>query len=136
MNAFLIQDEIDKNLDLLYPIMHFLMRFMVKADREFLPEFIAKIERECMFEGIRHESSFIANTIPILEIVWANYLKNKIIESEDIEIVKTLLALDNSGKIFKTDTNFLILLMLAEPGYAKSIMIPEENDGGFIKSSL
>lgn len=127
MNAFLIQDEIDKNLDLLYPIMHFLMRFMVKADRDFLPEFITKIERECMFEGIRHESSFIANTIPILEMVWANYLKNKMIESEDIETVKTLLALDNSGKIFKTDANFLILLKLADPEYAKFIMIPEDN---------
>ena len=86
----------------------------MKVDREFLPEFIAKIERECMFEGTRHESSFIANTIPILEMIWKNYSRYKMIKSEDIEIVKTLAELDNSGKLFKTDPNFLILLKLSK----------------------
>ena len=113
-NAFLIQDDIDKNLDLLYPISHFLMRFMIEADHEFLPEFIAKIERECMFEGVRHESSFIANTIPILEMVWKNYSRYKMIKSEDIKIIKTLAELDNSGKLFKTNPNFLMLLKLSK----------------------
>lgn len=133
MNAFLIQGEIDKNLDLLYPITHFLMRFMVKVERDFLPEFIAKIERECMFEGIRHESSFIANTIPILEMVWVNYLKKNMIQSEDIEIIKMVAALDKTCKLFKTNTNFLILLMLAEPDYAKSVIIPEESEKTYKK---
>lgn len=124
VNAFFIQDEIDKNLDsdLLLPISQFLLRFMVKVDREFLPEFISKIERECMFEGVRHESSFIANTIPILEVVWENYSRYKMIKSEDIEIVKTLAELDNSGKLFKINPNFLILLRLSK----------EENNGKFV----
>ncbi len=136
MNAFRIQDEVDKNLNLLYPITHFLMRFMVRVDQDFLPEFITKIERECMFEGVRHESSFIANSIPILEMVWVNYLKNKKIESEDIEIIKMLATMDKTDKLFRTDAKFLILLMmLAEPGdhtiTEKYIQHCVENYGNF-----
>ena len=126
MNAFLIQDEIDKNLDLFYPISHFLLRFMAKADNDFLQEYLTKIERDCMFEGKKHKPSFLANILPILEMVWANYLKNRMIGSKDIEIVKTIAAMDNSIMLFKNNTNFLILLMLIEPEYAKSIMTPEE----------
>ena len=110
MNVFHIQDEIDKNLDLLYPISQFLMRFMAKVDREFLPGYIAKIERECMFEGARHESSFIANSLPILEIIWINYIKNKaVIGPEDEEIIKNLISLDISGNLFKSNPKFIIL---------------------------
>ena len=127
VNAFRIQDEIDMNLDLFYPISHFLFRFMIKADSDFIPQYLMKIERECMFEGVRHESSFLANTIPILDIIWKNYKKNNAIGTADIEVIKTLIVMDNSDKLFKTNDNFLILLILAEPEYAKSIMIPEEN---------
>ena len=133
MNSFLIQDEIDKNLDLLYPISQFLMSFIAKVDRDFLPQYLMNVERECMFEGIRHESSFLANTIPILDIIWVNYKENNAIETADIKIIKALIALDNSGKLFKTNTLFLILLIIAEPEYAKSIMIPDENSKVYAK---
>lgn len=117
LNAFLIQDEIDKNLDLLYPISQFLMRFMMKADNDFIPQNLTKIERDCMFEGIRHESSFLANTIPIMEIILKNFLKYLEIKTEDKRIMKTLTSMDISNKLFKSNKNFLFLQILVEPDY-------------------
>ncbi len=125
MNAFHIQDEIDKNLNLMYPISSFIFRFMAKVDSDFIPEYLMKIERDCMFEGTRHESSFIANTIPILEMVWRNYCKDDLIRLEDIEIIKTLLSMDSSGKLFKSRLNFLFLRRLVEPDYNFKLTIDE-----------
>ena len=121
LNAFRIQDEIDKSLDLLYPISQFLMKFMIKADSDFIQQYLAKIERDCMFEGFRHESSFIANSIPILEIILKNFLKYKEIKLEDRRTIKSLMAMEVSNKLFKSNINFLFLRILVEPDYVYKI---------------
>ncbi len=69
LNSFSIQDEIDKSLNLMYPIVNFIMRFLIKVDNSFIFEYLSKIERECRFEGERHDTSLIANLIPILDIL-------------------------------------------------------------------
>ncbi|MCP4762862.1 MAG: hypothetical protein GY870_13870, partial [archaeon] len=61
VDAFEIQDEIDRNLNLMYPIVHFIMQFLVKCDPELISEYLVKIERECRFEGETHIPSLIAN---------------------------------------------------------------------------
>lgn len=109
MNAFFIQDEIDKSLDLLYPISQFLMRFMVKADSDFLQQYLAKIERECMLDGKRHELSFVANLIPILEMNWNNFLRYLSIKPQFEMIIKHLITMDVSDKLFRSSSNFQIL---------------------------
>ena len=70
-----------------------------------------------MFEGTRHESSFIANSILILEILWKRYQTNNVIQPEDEEIIKTLITMDFSDKLFKSNSNFQILRMIVEPEY-------------------
>ena len=115
LSAFFIQNEIDKCIDLLYPIAQFLMKFMAKVDSDFIPQYVAKIEKDCMFEGIRHESSFLANSIPILEILWKHYLTSNVIPPEEEEIIKTLITMDISDKLFKSNKNFQILRMIVEP---------------------
>ncbi|MCP4762953.1 MAG: leucine-rich repeat domain-containing protein, partial [archaeon] len=71
-DAFDIQDEIDRNLNLMYPIMKFIMRFYTRVDKSFISEYLSKIERECRFEGERHEESLIANLLPILQMLIIN----------------------------------------------------------------
>ncbi len=71
-----IQGDIEEYSGLLYPMVNWLHRFMAKADSEFIPGFLAKIERECMFEGEKHEPSLIANLVPLMKAIaissWEN----------------------------------------------------------------
>ncbi|MHA1729276.1 MAG: hypothetical protein ACTSWY_11165, partial [Promethearchaeota archaeon] len=62
MDAFKLQGEIDRVANLQYPILDFLMRFLIKADPEsdFIFDYLQKIEKECVFEGERHDVSMIA----------------------------------------------------------------------------
>jgi Tfp pilus assembly protein PilF len=117
LSAFLIQDEIDECLDLLYPISQFLFRFMIKVDSDFLPQYLAKIEKECVFEGTIHESSFVANLIPVLALFWKNYVKNGVNSPEEEEIIKTLATMDISDKLFKSHSRFQLLRNNVDPNY-------------------
>ena len=121
LNAFRIQDEIDKNLDLLYPISHFLFKFMIKVDRsKFLMQYLTKIERDCMFEGKRHDTSLIANLIPVLNILIEDFVELK--ESEDSKASLSLskvyftaiLQLNLPWEIFENRTENLILFSLVD----------------------
>ena len=114
-NAFHIQDEIDKNLGLSYPISHFLFKFMIRADSDFMPQYLAKIDRDCMFEGTKHEASFLANIIPILNMILTNFFRFKEIKPEEKEIVKALVTRDISNKLFKKHLKFLLLRLFVEP---------------------
>ncbi|MBD3353597.1 MAG: hypothetical protein GF364_19090, partial [Candidatus Lokiarchaeota archaeon] len=67
--AFKIQSEIEEEGKLSYPIAGPLMRFMARADNKFIYGYLRKIERDCMYEGLRHEACLIANLIPILKTV-------------------------------------------------------------------
>ena len=89
---------------------------MMNVDSNYIPQFIAKIERECIFEGVRHEPSFLANTIPILNLIWrSNY--NFSMSVVDKTIIKALIKMDISGNLFKSSFKFQILGMIAEPEY-------------------
>ena len=114
LNIFRIQDEIDNNLNLLYPVTRFLLKFMIRVDSDFIPQYIAKIERECMFEGTRHESSLIANLIPILELFWHNYQTLSSISQKEKEIIKMLMTMDISEQLLESNPNFLFLRKLTD----------------------
>ena len=61
LDAFQLQEEIDENLDLMYPISLFLFKFMVVIDVSFIPLFLTKIEKDCVFNGKVHKASLRAN---------------------------------------------------------------------------
>ncbi len=73
--AFRIQTEIENMGNLVYPISNFLLRFMFKVDSEFMEEYILKIERECVYEGMKYESFILMSLIPIFEALYNNYLE-------------------------------------------------------------
>jgi len=77
LDAFKIQAELDKLSNIIYPITYPLLKFMIKVDPEFIFEYLDKIEKECVFEGVLHEVSLIANLEPILEALWELYVTNK-----------------------------------------------------------
>ena len=72
LKAFEIQDEIDNNLDLMYPIASFLLHFMIKADTKFIPMFLSKIERQCVYNGETHFPSLNANLNILIKIIINN----------------------------------------------------------------
>ena len=113
-NIFRIQDEIDKNLNLLYPVTRFLLKFMIRVDSDFIPQYIAKIEKECMFEGIKHNSSLMANLIPILELLQYNYRTRSRISQKEKKIIKMLMTMDISEQLFESNPNFLSLRKLVD----------------------
>jgi hypothetical protein len=71
MNSLKIQKEIEEMAKFQYPIVNFIMKFLLKADPkgDFFLEHLKNIEKECMFEGELHKSSFLANLIPIFEVL-------------------------------------------------------------------
>jgi Leucine-rich repeat (LRR) protein len=90
LDAFSLQDGIDRNLDLMYPIASFLLKFMIKVETNFIPMFLSKIERECVFNGKMHEPSLFANLEMIIENFF--YQDSEINISDDI---KRSIILDN-----------------------------------------
>lgn len=90
---------------------------MIKVDSNFIPQYIAKIEKECMFEGIKHDSSLTANLIPILELFWDNYQILLMIPQKEKEIIKILITMDSSKTLFESNINFLFLRKIVEPEY-------------------
>jgi hypothetical protein len=90
---------------------------MIKVDSNFIPQYIAKIEKECMFEGIKHDSSLTANLIPILELFWDNYQILLMIPQKEKEIIKILITMDSSKTLFESNINFLFLRKIVELEY-------------------
>ena len=70
--SFKFQMEIDTALDLAYPMTNLLLRFMIRVDLEFLEVFLSKIDRECRYNGERHNPSYIANLLYIFRIMEEN----------------------------------------------------------------
>jgi hypothetical protein len=58
---------------LIYPIAGKLLQFMIKIDSDFVFEYLDKIDRECIFEGVRHEASLVANLIPVFEMLFEDF---------------------------------------------------------------
>jgi Leucine-rich repeat (LRR) protein len=80
-NAFKLQSAIEDYGNLMYPIASKLLLFMAKADKKFIPSYLDKIQRDCMFEGVKHKSSLIANLTPILKSISENLLRKKEFEN-------------------------------------------------------
>ncbi len=105
-DAFKIQDEVAKNLDLMYPITHFIMKFLIKVNSDFIQKYLLKIERECRFEGEYHLPSIMANIevlIKAFEPTDPDYddeikLKEKL-EIID-EIIRLFLNIGFSSKVY------------------------------------
>ncbi len=103
IKSFKIQDEIDKNLNLMYPIVNFIMKFLVKCDPKFIPEYLAKIERECRFEGKYHIPSLIANLKSLVEIIFSADSQNSFLFSFNEEERKSF-----AEKIFSMELPLIV----------------------------
>lgn len=68
-NAFRVQDEIERVGNLQYPLSSRLLMFLARIDLEYMHVYLSKINQECMFEGKRHEPSFIASLQGILQML-------------------------------------------------------------------
>jgi Leucine-rich repeat (LRR) protein len=69
VDAFKIQTQIDTAAKQMYPLAQRLLRFMAMAEPYFIPEFLYKVSKDCMYEGISHKSCIIANFTPILDML-------------------------------------------------------------------
>lgn len=72
-DAFKLESDIEMAGHLIYPIAGKLLQFMIKVDSDFLFEYLDKIDRECIFEGVRHEPSLIAGLIPVFEMLYEDF---------------------------------------------------------------
>ena len=70
--SFKLQMEIDNALNLAYPMTNLLLKFMIRVDPKFLKIFLSKIDRECRYNGERHNPSYIANLLKIFQIMEEN----------------------------------------------------------------
>jgi hypothetical protein len=68
-NAIKIQREIEQYSKLIHPISQFFLKFLIDVDNEFIFDFLLNTEKDCTFNGKMHIPSFIANTIPIMNIL-------------------------------------------------------------------
>ncbi|MHA1339946.1 MAG: hypothetical protein ACTSRZ_16100 [Promethearchaeota archaeon] len=98
INAFKIQSDIDKLTNIVYPIVYPLLKFMIKVNPEFIYEYLDKIEKECMYEGVLHQASLMANLEPILEALWEIFLTNP---SQTIPFFERIIELNPPIEIFE-----------------------------------
>ncbi len=86
-DAFRVQTEIENLGNLAYPLSNFLLKFMIKIDSEYINEYITKIERECIYEGIKSESFILMSIMPIFKALYSNY-SEQMVENQKIKIYK------------------------------------------------
>ncbi len=86
-DAFRIQNEIENMGSLAYPISNFLLKFMIKIDSKYINEYISKIERECVYEGVKSESFIFMSLIPIFKALYSNY-SGQMVENQEKKIYK------------------------------------------------
>jgi hypothetical protein len=69
LDSFRIQADIESWGRLGGTIALRLMKFIAKVDKDVMYEFLLKIEKECRYNGMKHEQSLIANLNPILHMI-------------------------------------------------------------------
>ena len=127
-NSISIQTEIEKYNKLLMPISHRLFRFVALAHPEIIEDYLIFTEKQSMYGGKRHDSSFNLNIIQILHflIVEAHELKKKgnelykiyRINLEDLFyyhkdfdlIFSAIIGMNPSAKVFLDSKKFIPLL--------------------------
>lgn len=114
-DAFRIQGEIEQQAHLQYPIQDRLMRFVARAYPEFIYDYLAKIEKECVYEGAKHESSLIANLIPLLKNLRLGLTYSKNYKVDLDKLVFHIYEMCPSKKLFSHESGFLELI-LNNPG--------------------
>ena len=88
--AFKVQSEIERYGHLAFPISNFLMRFMARADQDFLPDYLTKIEHECIYQGVKSESFILASLMPILNALNDNYINQELDNRRKFDINRKL----------------------------------------------
>ncbi|MHA1729843.1 MAG: hypothetical protein ACTSWY_14100 [Promethearchaeota archaeon] len=106
MDAFKIQEEIEKANRFFIPLANKLMQFMLKVEKGFIYNYLDKIERECQFEGIKHEASMIACLLPVLKFITSGKANN--IEFQ--KILSAIFTINPPLKLFTKNKNFLHFL--------------------------
>ncbi|MBD3350010.1 MAG: hypothetical protein GF364_00810, partial [Candidatus Lokiarchaeota archaeon] len=67
LEAIHIQSQIESYARLMYPLADKILKFLVKIDPIWIFEIINKIERNCIYEGVKYDSYIIVNLIPLLK---------------------------------------------------------------------
>lgn len=114
VNAFKIQEEIDSCANRYYPIATFLLRFLARTEPEFIYDYLAQIERECMFEGVRHEVSLIANLALVLKTI---FWKTSRLSKKRKLILKAVIEMDPPFKLFTYDYHILKKILKNIPDF-------------------
>ena len=118
-DAFRIQTEIEKYGNLAIPISNFLLKFMLRVDSEFIEEYILKIERECVYEGVKYDAFIFMSLMPIFELLWENYQDQCEFRKYDIQALKILI----NNPTFELKEEFLLRF----PFYIRYKMENDEN---------
>ncbi len=133
-NAFSIQNQIDMAIINVYPMIHILLRFMFSIDPKYAYEYLTRVERECIFEGVRHKTSLLSNLLPLMDIIYENfyeYMFDDVIKTkkgnqeylnEDKGIINAILSLKPPFELFKENLFFLYPVLKVEPNTAKMIL--------------
>jgi hypothetical protein len=109
LQAFKIQSQIENEAKLIIPVTRPIMKFLMKIDTNLILDFIRILEKECIFEGIQHESSLIANLIPILEII-----ADKPSDPQYRLILKAVFQMNPPLRLFNKESKFTQLLEYPE----------------------
>lgn len=109
-DAFSIQAEIDAAANLMYPIMGKLMKFMCTVEPEIAFEYLAEVEKNSVWLGVRSESYLMASLIPILDMInsWADELGLDTFEKYIMkfgEIISAVFDLKPPIKLFTRNIN-------------------------------
>lgn len=75
-DAFKIQSDIERVANIIYPIAHPLLKFIINIDTEPIYDYLDRIEHECKFEGVNHDASMISNLSLVLDAIVEDFIEN------------------------------------------------------------
>lgn len=123
LDAFRIQSDIEEFAHFLTPLSQPLMSFIATHDIRIFHEYLYKIERECVFEGEKHQSSIISNLMPLIDMIQKEpYNKGELIRSIiDIEPPIELFAKEDYSEFLTSP------YMIHHPDFPKLFKIGTPN---------
>jgi hypothetical protein len=133
VEAFKIESEIEEMSNLATPIVNRLIRFVSLVDPPTMLDYISKIERECMFEGSRHESSLIANLDPILKSV---NLESSELTPQEYIILKAIVAVNPPIWLFTIDEHNMLALKYSLVAMLQGFEILFNSEISLVKQNL
>lgn len=74
-DAFQLETDIEIAGHLFYPLAGKLLLFMVRVNTDFIFDYVNRVERICVFEGVRHQPSLMANIMPILDLLYEDFAR-------------------------------------------------------------